>query len=122
MRFFLNKYFARQLGDYDLDQVYIKDVLKNIAQGRSISLGHKLHKIRAARKGEGKSGGFRNIFFWKKDELIVFCYLFPKSKRGDLSDRNFKALCILADEYDRLTSGELAWLLAQKKFMEVRDD
>ena len=122
MRFFLNKYFARQLDDYGLDQVYIKDVLKDIALGRSISLGHKLHKIRAARKGEGKSGGFRNIFFGKKDEFIVFCYLFPKSKRGDLSDRDFKALCILSDEYDRLTSGELARLLAQRNFVEVIND
>ena len=122
MRLFLNTYFARQLEDYDLDQDYIRDVLKDITQGRSVSLGHKLYKIRSAREGEGKSGGFRNIFFWKKDEFIVFCYLFPKNKRGNLSARNFRALCILADEYDRLISGDLVRLVAQRSFREFAHD
>jgi hypothetical protein len=119
VRFFLNKYFVRQLDDYDLGQDYIREVLRDIAQGRSISLGHKLYKIRAARRGEGKSGSFRNIFFWEKDEFIVFCYLFPKNRRADLSVRNSRALRILADEYDRLTKEDLAGLVSQKNFLEV---
>lgn len=122
MRFFLNRCFVYQLDDHDLDQAYIRDVLDDITQGRSIPLGHKLYKIRAGRKGEGKSGGFRNIFFWKRDEFIIFCYLFPKNKQGNIRAKDFKALCILADEYARLTTAEIARLLTQKSFVEVAND
>ena len=122
MRVFLNMYFARQLEDYGLDRSYVQDVRTDIALGRGVSLGHKLYKIRAARKGTGKSGGFRNIFFWKRDEFIIFCYVFPKSQRGNMSAGDLKSLRVLASAYDRLTGDDLTRLVAQRKLKELDDD
>ena len=84
MKYLKNKLFQRELKDFGLDDEDIKVVLDDIFKGRAIPLGFKMYKIRGAKKGQGKSGGFRNIFFWKKDELIVFCLIFAKNEQDNL--------------------------------------
>jgi hypothetical protein len=54
---------------------------------QGLSLGSGLYKIRRARKGQGKSGSYRNIFFWKKGERIVLTFLFPKGEMENLSPK-----------------------------------
>jgi len=105
-----------------LDENYFKSVLDDIFVGRSISLGGKLYKIRSAGKSKGKSGGFRNIFYWKKEEFIIFCYIFSKNERENLVTRELHALKILSDEYSKLTSHEIDQCIKNKIFMEVRYD
>lgn len=73
MKYLKNKSFQRELKGCGLDDENIRVVLDDIFKGRAIPLGFKMYKIRGAKEGKGKSGGFRNIFFWKKDEFIVLC-------------------------------------------------
>lgn len=122
MRYLKNKSFQRDLKDNHLDDEYIKDVLDDIFKGRAAPLGSKLYKIRAAKQGKGKSGGFRNIFFWKRDELIVFCLLFGKNEQDNLTADEKMALKILSHEYDHLTEDEIKILIKKNKFMEVNYD
>ncbi len=122
MRYLENKSFQRDIKDHGLDDHYLKDVLNDIYEGRAISLGSKMYKIRAAREGEGKSGGFRNIFFWKKEELIVFCLLFGKNEQGNLDPEEKKALKILSEEYDRLTDAEIEQSIKNKQFEVIQYD
>ena len=122
MRYLKNKSFRKDLKNYHLDDEYIKDVLDDVFDGRAIPLGSKLYKIRAAKEGKGKSGGFRNIFFWKRDELIVFCLLFGKNEQDNLTADEKKALKILSHEYDRLTADEVEILMQKNQFTEVDYD
>jgi len=122
MRYLKNKSFHRDLKDNHLDDEYIKDVLGDVFEGRATPLGSKLYKIRAAKEGKGKSGGFRNIFFWKRDSLIVFCLLFGKNEQDNLTTDERKALKILSHEYDHLTEDEIKKLIKKNKFMEVNYD
>ena len=122
MRYLKNKAFQRDLKDNNLDDEYIKGVLENVFEGRSTSLGSKMYKIRASKEGQGKSGGFRNIFFWKRDELIVFCLLFGKNEQDNLTADEKKALKILSDEYDQLTENEIKVLTRNNKFKEIDYD
>ena len=122
MRYLKNKSFKRDMKDHGLDDHYLKDVLNDIYEGRAISLGSKMYKIRAAREGEGKSGGFRNIFFWKKGELIVFCLLFGKNEQDNLDHDEKLVLKILSEEYDRLTDGEIDQGIKNKQFEVIQYD
>lgn len=110
------------MNNYDLDDQYVKNVLSDIFEGRAIPLGSKLYKIRAAQEGKGKSGGFRNIFFWKRDERIIFCLLFGKNEQDNLSADEKKALKILSDEYDRLAEAEIKVLIKKNQFKEIAYD
>lgn len=119
MKCLKNKWFQRELKDFGLDDEDIKVVLDDIFKGRAIPLGFKMYKIRGAKEGKGKRGGFRNIFFWKKDELIVFCLLFAKNEQDNLSSGEERALRILSNEYSKLTENEIRKGIEKKNFLEI---
>jgi hypothetical protein len=110
------------LKDYKLDDNYLHDILDDIIKGRAQSLGAKMYKIRAARKGRGKSGGFRNIFFWKKDELLIFCLLFSKNEKGSLDQSEKNALKLLSEDYSNHTESDLNTKIRNKVFKEINYD
>ena len=122
MKVLTNNYFHKQLERLDLGPDYLQGVLENVAKGRSIPLGGKLYKIRAAGFSKGKSGGFRNIFFWKRDELIVFCLLFSKGSQENLEPEQFTHLTILARQYEALKPFEIDQLISNNKLWEVKYD
>jgi hypothetical protein len=51
-----------------------------------VSLGGGLHKVRFARQGGGKSGGFRTIHYFKPDEGPVFLLtMFARNEKSNLT-------------------------------------
>jgi hypothetical protein len=120
MKYLKNKSFQRELRDFGLDDEDIKVVLDDIFKGRAIALGFKMYKIRGAKKGHGKSGGFRNIFFWKKDEIIIFCLLYPKNVQDNIGQGAFKTLKILSEMYENLTEGEIKKQTELKELVEIQ--
>ena len=56
-----------------------------------VDLGGGVFKVRVARPGEGKSGGYRVIVFFKSKERTFFVYGFAKSNRHNLNQRELKA-------------------------------
>ena len=122
MRYLINKCFQRDLRANGLDVEYVNRVLDDISLGRASSLGSKMYKIRAAKAGQGKRGGYRNIFFWRRDELLVFCLLFTKNEQDNLTDDEKKALKILSNEYDQLTGAEIDAAIQIRYFKEIEYD
>lgn len=52
-----------------------------------------LRKARWARKGEGKSGGFRVIYYYVKElSHIRLVFIFGKSEQSNLTDEQLKKL------------------------------
>ena len=120
MKYLKNRLFQRDLKDNDLDDEDLKRVLDDVFDGRGISLGGKMYKIRGAKEGKGKRGGFRSLFFWEKDEFIVFCLLFAKNEQDNLTSDEKKALKILSNEYDKLTKDEInSFLNAPMKTFKI---
>ena len=119
MRYLKNKAFQRDLKGNCLDDEYIKGILEDVFKGRAIPLGSKMYKMRAAKEGQGKSSGFRSVFFWKRNELIIFCVLFGKNEQDNLTADEKKALKILSNEYDRLTEDEIKIAIRSCQFKEI---
>ena len=119
MRYLKNITFQKDLKDNNLDDDDVKRVLDDIFRGRAISLGFKMYKIRGAVEGKGKRGGFRSLFFWKKDERIIFCLLFTKNMQDDLSSDDKRVLEILSREYDRLTDAEINARIERNTLKEI---
>lgn len=55
-------------------------------------------KQRLARKGEGRSGGFRSIILFRSGDKAFFVYGFPKSGRDDIRRNELQAFRKLAGE------------------------
>lgn len=119
MKYFKNRQFARDLKESGLNHSDVEKMLDDIFEGRAQFLGLKIYKVRVASKRRGKSASFRSVFFWKRNEFIVFCLLFAKNVQDNLKLNEKKVLRILAKEYDRLTPAEVKELIHNKIFMEI---
>ena len=62
-----------------------------------IELGSGLYKMRFARKGQGKSGGYRVVYFFKGEDMPIFLIsIFAKNKKVNLTKTEstvFRHLC-----------------------------
>jgi hypothetical protein len=75
--------------------------------------------VRIARPGEGKSGGYRVIVFFKSEFRTFFIYGFEKSARANIGqgeERDFKKAA--KDDF-ALTNTEIATRIAKGTLIEV---
>lgn len=85
-------------------------------------LGGGVIKQWIARKGRGKSGGFRSIVLFRCGGLAFFVYGFAKSGRQNLRRDELMAFRALADEMLVLDRSELDAALANGTIIEVIRD
>jgi len=94
---------ASAVGMSDEDRM---DVIDQLAENpeAGISLGGGLRKVRIARRGSGKSGGYRVLHFYRAPDLPLFLLtVFAKNEQANIS-RSEKAdlikLCdLIAETY-----------------------
>ncbi len=112
--------FARREGVGDRA---LCDAVGRIANGLvDADLGRGVIKQRIARKGGGRSGGFRTIVLFRRGELAFFVYGFAKSGRENLRRDELVTFRLLADEYLALDPLGLAAVLAAGAIIEVTCD
>jgi len=70
-------------------------------------LGGGIFKVRLARSGEGKSGGYRVIVFFKSRLRAFFIYGFAKSDMGNIGRGELKFFKKGAKDYLSLTDGQI---------------
>lgn len=75
-----------------------QELLENPIKGDLITGSGGLRKIRVARKGGGKSGGFRVIYYRSTPEVIFFLLAYPKNKQDTLSKAEIKILRELIED------------------------
>ena len=85
-------------------------------------LGGGVIKQRIARKGGGRSGGFRAIVLFRRGALAFFVYGFAKSGRKNLRRDELAAYRLLADEYLSLDDAGLKAARATGAIIEVKRD
>ncbi len=85
-------------------------------------LGGGVIKQRIARKGGGRSCGFRTIVLFRRGELAFFVYGFAKSDRENLRRNELETYRLLADEYLALDETGLAAAQAAGAIVEVTCD
>jgi hypothetical protein len=117
MRVFTTKHFRRFVKDNQLPEDSLCEAIRELSIGLvHASLGGSVFKQRIARKGQGKSGGFRTIIFFKVRERAFFIYGFAKNVQENVGRDDLAELKNLAKEmlhYDDKTlsqsiqSGEL---------------
>ena len=100
MQTFKTKAFARFAKREGLDDAALREAVRRAESGLiDADLGGGVIKQRVARKGGGRSGGFRTIVLFRRGELAFFVYGFAKSDRENLRRDELAAFRLLADEY-----------------------
>ena len=78
-----------------------------------------VYKMRIARPGEGKSGGYRAIVFFRSEERTFFEYGFAKSDRDNIDERELKGFKERAKKAFSLTDEQIRDRLKKRIFIEV---
>ncbi len=123
MQTFETKAFARFADRDGLEDAALCEAVRRARRGLiDADLGGGVIKQRIARKGRGRSGGFRVIMLFRRGELAFFVYGFAKSGRENLRRDELEAFRMLADEMLNLTGTNLSAALANGTIIEVTCD
>ena len=120
-RILKTKWFHRFARKERITDAVLVDAIERADGGQiDADLGGGVIKQRIARSGQGRSGGYRTIVVFRRADRAVFVFGFAKSERSNINadeEREFKNaakhILALADE-------QIAELLKQGDFVEVK--
>lgn len=122
MRIFKTKPFARFASKEGINDAALVDAVRRAEQGMfDADLGGGVIKQRIARKGQGKSGGFRSMVLFRGAHRAFFVYGFAKSARSNIRSDELMAFRRLADEMLELDAAAISAALANGTIVEVMD-
>jgi hypothetical protein len=122
VRIFRNKPFSRFAKSNGIADEDLREAVSRAVKGIiDANLGSGLIKQRIARTGEGKSGGFRSIILFKKNDRAIFLHGFAKKDIGNIGPQDLKRLRKLAAILAGLTEAQLTELTIAGEIVEVRN-
>ena len=92
------------------------------AKQADADLGGGVFKVRLSRSGEGKSGGYRVIVYFKDKFRTFFVYGFTKSDRDNIDEKELKAFKVDAKDQFALTDEQLGIRLKNGTLIEILAD
>ena len=120
MRIFKYRNFAKFADKQHIDDADLLDAVSRAERGLiDADLGGGVIKQRIARKGQGKSGGFRSVVLFRQGERAFFVYAFAKSDRDNIDQSELSTYKTAAAVYLNYTDDELALFLKQGTLMEI---
>ncbi len=123
MQTFKTKAFARFADREELEDAALCEAVRRAGKGLiDADLGGGVIKQRIARKGGGRSGGFRTIVLFHRGALAFFVYGFAKSDRENLRRDELITYRVLADEYLSLDAASIEAAQATGAIIEVTCD
>ncbi len=123
MQTFKTEAFARFADREGLEDAALCEAVRRARDGLiDADLGGGVIKQRIARKGGGRSGGFRTILVFRRGALAFFVHGFAKSDRENLRRKELSGLRSLANEYLSLDAAGLAAAQATGAIIEVECD
>ena len=120
-RVFKTRWFQRFARKENIRDAVLLDAIARAEKGQvDAKLGGGVIKQRIARAGQGKSGGYRTIIFFRQGERAVFVYGFAKSERPNIDADEEKEFKEAARHVLRLTEKQITELLEKGDFVEVK--
>jgi hypothetical protein len=121
VRIFKDPWFARFASKEGIQDSELKEIVNTVldAGQADADLGGGVYKVRVARPGEGKSGGYRVIVFYKIKERTFFRYGFAKSAMGNISKGELNFMKKQAKKYLALSNEQIDLQVAKGRLLEI---
>ena len=120
MRIFKNTWFARFADKEGIADSELLEAVNQLEKGQAdADLGGGVYKMRVARPGEGKSGGYRVMVFFRSNERTFFAYGFAKSARANISRKELEMLKKAAKKYFSMNPDDLKERIGQGQLVEL---
>ncbi len=123
MRVFKTKAFGRFQRKENIDDSALLAAVTRAEHGLiDARLGGCLVKQRVARRGEGRSGGFRTIVAYRSGARAIFLYGFAKSQQANIDKADERDLQDYGKMILDLDDTGIATMIAGNELTEVRPD
>jgi len=123
VRIFQNVWFARFASRERIDARTLVEAVRRAERGQiDADLGGGVIKQRVARSGQGRSGGYRTLLFYRRGDRAVFVFGFAKRDRENISTSDLADLKQAARVTMGLSSPALDRLVEAGKLLEIVDD
>ena len=120
MRVFKKVWFARFAEKEGITDSELMNAVNRLEKGQAdADLGGGVYKMRVARTGEGKSGAYRIIVFFRSEERTVFTYGFAKSARDNIDQGELKVFKREAKHHFSMTDEKIDAIVRNKNLIEV---
>jgi hypothetical protein len=117
---FKTRVFSRFAHKASLDDSVLCKAVADAERGLiDADLGSGVIKQRIARRGGGKSGGFRTVILYRRNTRAFFVYGFAKSDRANVSQGELAALKELASEMLAYDDAEISKAIKSGPLIEV---
>jgi len=120
VRVFKNSWFTRFAEKEGIADGELRELVDQLEAGQvDADLGGGVYKMRIARSGEGKSGSYRVIVFFRSEERTFYTYGYAKSARSNISQKELKMLKRAAKKYFSMTSDQLRERIEHGQLVEL---
>ena len=120
MRIFKTTWFTRFAGKEGIADGELKEKVNQLEAGQTdADLGGGVYKLRIARSGEGKSGGYRVIVFFRSEERTFYVYGFAKSDRANINQKELAKLKRQAGSLFSMSNAQIEDALKEKVLDEI---
>ena len=120
MRVFATKGFARFCRRERIGHDRLREAVERAECGLiDADLGGGVVKQRVARRGQGRSGGYRVLIVYRPGRRAVFLYGFAKNERDNIDTDELARLRRAAEEMTAWSEGQVAALLAAGEWIEI---
>ena len=121
MRIFKTKWFNKFASKNNIDDSFLIEAIERARNGLiDADLGGGVIKQRIARKGQGKSGGYRSIIIINFGDVAFFVFGFPKNERDNLRQDEEWEYREMAQSLLSMTDKDLSKLLDRGHLVEVK--
>ena len=120
MQAFKTKLFAKWADREGLGDAPLASAVAEMEQGLiDARLGGLVVKKRVALPGRGKRGGARTLVAFRQGNKAFFVYGFAKSERVNVSEKELRALKMLAKELMNYTAAALTKAMNASEMIEI---
>lgn len=120
MQIFKNQSFTKFARKERISDAKLCEVIRNAEAGKiDADYGGGLIKQRISRLNQGKSGGYRSIIYYRKNDKAFFVHGFSKNKQDNISDRDVRELKELAKITFSLNDAQITILVKDGIYEEV---
>lgn len=121
MRIFKNQWISKYADKQNITDEDLIAAVHRAEQGLiDADLGGGVIKQRIARKGQGKSGGYRSIILLKKNDKAFFVYAFGKNERDNITQEELAELKLSAKIMLNWTDEQIDAQIKNKTLWELK--
>jgi len=122
MRIFKTKWMVRYVRRERIADQSLKEAIERAGQGMiDADLGGGLIKQRVARRGQGRSGGYRMIVAYREGNRAVFLYAFAKNERDNIGPDELQSFREIGAAWLKADARQLAQAVEDDRLQEVTE-